>query len=137
MDLFSDHGSSTNASLDAYSRLCGMPGTKGEIDGGNVAKLYAAGDIDSIVRHNLEDIVSTAAVYLRLLLIRGTLTPLIYKLLATELLADALHWAPELAGFMERVDRARLLEVYVAPPAAASPGPAEPAQAPLPAATAG
>lgn len=126
MDLFSDHGSGSNPSLDAYSRLIGLPGTKGDIDGGNVAKLYADGDLTSIVQHNLEDLVSVAALYLRLLFVRGELTTSTYVTLATDLLADAVQQAPALASFIERVDRGRLLAVYVPPPPAPYPSPPEP-----------
>lgn len=120
MDLFSDHGSGSNPSLDAYSRLIGMPGTRGDIDGSNVAKLYAEGDLASIVRHNLEDIVSLAAVYLRLLYVRATFSAAEYRELAADLLDQAVKQGPDLAGFVERVNREKLLTVFELPAPAAT-----------------
>ena len=71
-DQLCDHGAGRRWSLDAAAKLIGWPG-KIDTSGGDVADLYAAGDIERIGSYCLEDVVQTAAVLLRSALLFGWL----------------------------------------------------------------
>jgi predicted PolB exonuclease-like 3'-5' exonuclease len=73
MDFLSDYGASKSAKLDVWSKLCGMPGKVG-VDGSQVAELMAAGKQVEVDNYCLCDVVQTAAVFLRTLLIQRSLT---------------------------------------------------------------
>jgi 3'-5' exonuclease len=67
-------GQASPAPLDLYAKLVGLPG-KGEVAGGDVQELYAAGDLDRIAAYCMTDVVQTYFLFLRHQLIEGALTP--------------------------------------------------------------
>ncbi len=105
MDFMSDFGASKNVRLDVYAKLVGFPGKVG-VDGSQVAPLVHAGKIDEVNAYCLCDVVQTAAVFLRVELLRGSIEKARYRELAMELLtfidADA-----RLKPVAEKIDRAR------------------------------
>jgi len=66
-------GSASSAPLDLYAKLVGLPG-KGEVGGGDVQALYAAGDLDRIAAYCMTDVVQTYFLFLRHRLVDGALT---------------------------------------------------------------
>lgn len=64
MEEFSERGASPRPRLDAAARLIGFPGKTG-VSGGDVARLVAEGRIEEVATYCLEDLVTTAAVFLR------------------------------------------------------------------------
>ena len=72
MDYIADFGAAKPARLDVIAKLCGMPGKVG-IEGKDVGPLVHAGRIDEVRKYCLCDVVQTAAVFLRLQLVRGEL----------------------------------------------------------------
>jgi predicted PolB exonuclease-like 3'-5' exonuclease len=78
MDFISDFGAAKNARLDTVAKLCGMPGKVG-VDGKDVGPMVHAGQIELVRNYCLCDVVQTTAVFLRVQLLRGELTPLGYQ----------------------------------------------------------
>lgn len=72
MDYLSDFGAAKPSRLDAVAKLCGMPGKVG-IDGKDVGPLIHVGRIAEVRNYCLCDVVQTAAIFLRLQLLRGEL----------------------------------------------------------------
>ncbi len=70
MDFVSDYGASKPCRLDIIAKLCGMPGKVG-VDGKDVGPLVHAGRIGEVRDYCLCDVVQTAAVFLRVQLLRG------------------------------------------------------------------
>ncbi len=105
MDFLNDFGAARSARLDVYAKLIGFPGKVG-VDGSQVAPLVHAGKIDEVNAYCLCDVVQTAAVFLRVELLRGTIERARYKELAAALLAfvDA---EPRLALIASKIDRER------------------------------
>jgi 3'-5' exonuclease len=105
MDFLNDFGAAKSARLDVYAKLIGFPGKVG-VDGSQVAPLVHAGRMDEVNAYCLCDVIQTAAVFLRVELLRGSIERTRYKELATALLAfiDA---DPRLAPVSEKIDRAR------------------------------
>lgn len=73
MDFVADYGASKASRLDIMAKLCGMPGKVG-VDGKDVGPLVHAGRIAEVRNYCLCDVVQTAAVFLRVQLLRGELT---------------------------------------------------------------
>jgi predicted PolB exonuclease-like 3'-5' exonuclease len=105
MDFLNDFGAAKSARLDVYAKLIGFPGKVG-VDGSQVAPLVHAGKLDEVNAYCLCDVIQTAAVFLRVELLRGSIERTRYKELATELLAfiDA---EPRLALIADKIDRVR------------------------------
>jgi len=105
MDFLSDFGAAKSGRLDVYAKLVGLPGKVG-VDGSQVAPMVHAGRIDEVNAYCLCDVAQTAALFLRVQLLRGVIDRARYVDLARGLLTffdgDA-----RLAPVMTNVDRAR------------------------------
>lgn len=71
-DQLADNGAAYGSGLDPVARLCGLPG-KRDTDGTQVGKLWADGQHDRVRRYCLEDVLTTAFLWLRFSLLRGVL----------------------------------------------------------------
>jgi 3'-5' exonuclease len=107
MDFLADFGAAKNARLDIYARLVGFPGKVG-VDGSQVLPMVHAGKIDEVNTYCLCDVVQTAAIFLRVELLRGNCDRDRYRELARSLLAFIDEQA-RLAPVAANVDRARFL----------------------------
>jgi predicted PolB exonuclease-like 3'-5' exonuclease len=106
-DWLADHGATRSGSLDALTRLIGLPGKTG-IDGSQVEGLYTAGQLDVVERYCLSDVAQTALLFLRFRLLQGALRPDAYKQATTALL-DGLAADARVADVLAGIDRAHLL----------------------------
>jgi predicted PolB exonuclease-like 3'-5' exonuclease len=107
MDFLADFGAAKNARLDVYARLVGFPGKVG-VDGSQVAPMVHAGKLDEVGAYCLCDVAQTAAIFLRVELLRGTYDRARYRELARTLLAF-IDEQPRLAPIADKIDRARFL----------------------------
>ena len=107
MDFLADFGAAKNARLDVYSKLVGFPGKVG-VDGSQVESLVLAGQIDDVNAYCLCDVAQTAAIFLRVELLRGSYDRARYRELAAALLAF-IDEQPRLAAVARKIDRARFL----------------------------
>ena len=107
MDFLADYGATKNTRLDIYAKLVGFPGKIG-VDGSQVASMVAAGRLDEVDAYCLCDVAQTAAIFLRVDLLRGCFDRARYGELARGLLAfiDA---EPRVDAVAKRIDRARFL----------------------------
>ena len=105
MDFLADFGATKNARLDAYARIVGFPGKVG-VDGSQVLPLVNAGKIDEVNAYCLCDVAQTAAIFLRVELLRGTFDRARYRELAAAMLAF-IDEQPRLALIRDKIDRAR------------------------------
>lgn len=107
MDFLADFGAAKSSRLDAYAKLVGFPGKVG-VDGSQVAPMVHAGRLDEVNAYCLCDVVQTAAIFLRVELLRGTYHRARYVELARGLLAfvDA---EPRVEPVAKAIDRARFL----------------------------
>jgi predicted PolB exonuclease-like 3'-5' exonuclease len=87
MDYLADFGAARPARLDTVSRLIGLPGKIG-VDGKDVGPLIHAGKLAEVQAYCLGDVFQTAAVFLRLQLVRGAL--------------DAAHYRDAMGALLER-----------------------------------
>lgn len=69
-DFLSEHGATKHISLNASARLIGLPG-KMDVDGSQVETLYKAGQLETIRKYCLADVVQTAFLFLRFRLLQG------------------------------------------------------------------
>lgn len=69
-DDLSDYGAGSGTKLDVVARSIGMPG-KLDVAGSDVAALHAAGKQTEIDNYCLADVMNTAAVMIRMALLRG------------------------------------------------------------------
>ena len=106
-DWLADHGAARAGSLDAVTRLIGLPGKVG-IDGSQVAGLYEAGEQDAIDRYCLTDVAQTALLLLRFRLLQGALEPDRYRATAGALL-DALAADARVGSVLAATDRAHFV----------------------------
>ncbi len=123
MDYLSDYGASRPASLDAVAQLIGLPGKRG-VEGRDVGPLVYRGKLADVHAYCLSDVIQTAALFLRVQLIRGVLDRAAYRR-ATEALLREAAADLRLAAVVAAVDRPRLLlgdGPDPAPEAAASEG---------------
>ncbi len=113
MDFLADFGAAKSARLDIYAKLIGFPGKVG-VDGSQVAPMVHAGRRDEVNAYCLCDVAQTAAIFLRVELLRGVFTREQYTAHAKGLLAffdtDA-----RLAPVTTKVDRGRFLLEAAAP----------------------
>jgi predicted PolB exonuclease-like 3'-5' exonuclease len=107
MDFLADFGAAKNARLDVYAKLVGFPGKVG-VDGSQVQPLVHAGKIDEVNAYCLCDVAQTAAIFLRVELLRGTYDRARYRELARAFLAFV-DDQPRLAPVASRIDRGRFL----------------------------
>jgi predicted PolB exonuclease-like 3'-5' exonuclease len=105
MDFLSDFGAAKSGRLDVYAKLVGLPGKVG-VDGSQVAPMVHAGRLDEVNAYCLCDVAQTAALFLRVQLLRGVLDRARYVDLARGLLTF-FDGDPRLAPVMANVDRAR------------------------------
>jgi hypothetical protein len=107
MDFLTDFGASRASRLDIVARSIGMPGKVG-VEGKDVGPMVHAGRLDEVQAYCLCDVVQTAAVFLRVQLVRGQLTREGY-LAAMRGLIDKIAADPRLEPVHQSLDRARLL----------------------------
>jgi 3'-5' exonuclease len=107
MDYLSDFGASRPARLDAVAQLIGLPGKRG-VEGRDVGPLVHRGKLADVYAYCLSDVIQTAALFLRVQLVRGVLDRATYRRATEALLREASADA-RLASVIEAVDRARLL----------------------------
>lgn len=107
MDFLADFGATKNARLDVYAKLVGFPGKVG-VDGSQVAPMVHAGKLEEVNAYCLCDVAQTAAIFLRVELLRGALDKARYRELARGLLAF-IDEQPRLAPVAEKIDRRRFL----------------------------
>jgi predicted PolB exonuclease-like 3'-5' exonuclease len=103
MDFLAGFGATKQARLDAYAKLVGFPGKVG-VDGSQVLPMVHAGKLDEVNAYCLCDVVQTAAIFLRVELLRGTFDRARYQELARGMLAfiDA---EPRLAPIADKIAR--------------------------------
>lgn len=104
MDHVADFGAAKPARLDVVAKLCGMPGKVG-VDGKDVGPLVHAGRLEDVRHYCLCDVAQTAAIFLRVQLVRGELDRETYldrmrRLL--DLVRNDGRLAPVAAGLNER-----------------------------------
>ncbi|MCU0681665.1 MAG: 3'-5' exonuclease [Polyangiaceae bacterium] len=107
MDYLSDYGASRPAPLDAVAQLIGLPGKRG-VEGRDVGPLVHRGKLADVHAYCLSDVIQTAALFLRVQLVRGVLDRPAYRR-ATEALLREAGGDPRLAAVVSAVDRERLL----------------------------
>jgi hypothetical protein len=108
-DFLADHGATRATSLDAAARLIGLPGKgKGEVDGSQVEALYQSGQLETLRRYCLSDVVQTAFLFLRQRLLAGHVDRDSYRSAARDLLA-LVEADGRLPRLVSGVDRPRLL----------------------------
>src|SRR5690606_26939921 len=108
MDFLADFGATRPARLDVMAKLCGMPGKVG-VDGKDVGPLVHKGRIDEVRNYCLCDVVQTAAVFLRVELLRGALSRDDY-VIAMRALLETIAAEPRIAtDLWPRIDQKRLL----------------------------
>ena len=73
MDFLADYGAAKSARLDVYAKVIGFPGKVG-VDGSQVAPMVHAGRIAEVNAYCLCDVAQTAALFLRVELLRGALS---------------------------------------------------------------
>lgn len=110
MDMMSDHGAALNASLDAASRVCGLPG-KLDGDGGKVADMAAAGKWEEIATYNAQDLVCVGVVYIRSRYLQGKMPSAFYRATMAAFIADLREQAPSLVPYLDLINMDRLLSV--------------------------
>ena len=72
MDHVADFGAAKPARLDVVAKLCGMPGKVG-VEGKDVGPLVHAGRLEDVRHYCLCDVAQSAAIFLRVQLVRGEL----------------------------------------------------------------
>lgn len=107
MDFLADHGATKTYSLDIAAKLIGMPG-KLDCKGADVQTMIDAGQIEQVRSYCLQDVAQTAALFLRVQLLRGVLEPVGY-VEAIEGLLKKIEGMPGLAPLLPLIDRDRLL----------------------------
>lgn len=107
MDFVADYGASKASRLDIIAKLCGMPGKVG-VDGKDVGPLVHAGRIEEVRNYCLCDVVQTAAVLLRVQLLRGELSRDAY-LAAMGNLVEVARSDPRVAPVVAGMNEERLL----------------------------
>jgi 3'-5' exonuclease len=107
MDYVADFGAAKPSKLDIIAKLCGMPGKVG-VDGKDVGPLVHAGKLTEVKHYCLCDVVQTAAVFLRVQLVRGELTVAAYRE-AMQALLDLVKSDPRVSPVASGMNEARLL----------------------------
>ena len=107
MDFLADFGAARPAKLDVVAKLIGMPGKYG-VDGKDVAPMVHAGKLAEVQAYCLSDVVQTAAIFLRLELVRGRIDTTAYRG-AMEALLAFVEADARVAPMLAHVQRGRLL----------------------------
>lgn len=121
MDYLADFGATRASRLDTIAKLCGMPGKIG-VDGKDVAPLMQAGRLADVESYCLCDVVQTAAVFLRVQLLRGELRRAAYIERMQQLIAT-IRDDPRLAPVASALNEPRLLLADQPPAAQVDPSP--------------
>lgn len=112
MDQLADLGPGRFQSQDIVCKAIGWPG-KGELDGSQVAGLYAAGELRKIAAYNLQDSVQLTAILSRYLLISGFWGPVQFLRCAGDLLRHV--GTNELLAPLRELDRSIYMGTVEAP----------------------
>jgi predicted PolB exonuclease-like 3'-5' exonuclease len=107
MDYVADFGAAKPSRLDVIAKLCGMPGKVG-VEGKDVGPLVHAGRLQEVRDYCLCDVAQTAAVFLRVQLVRGELEREVYLTVMAGLIA-AVKADARLAPVAQAMNEARLL----------------------------
>lgn len=109
MDVMSDYGATgrTGFKLDAVARAIGLPGKYG-VDGSLVAGMYTEGKQTEIDTYCMTDVIQTAFVYLRWVLVKGFIDLSTYQAKACGVLESARRDA-RLQEFCKLIDEHTLL----------------------------
>ena len=107
MDHLADFGAARPSRLDVVAKLCGMPGKIG-MEGKDVGPMVQAGRLAEVRNYCLCDVVQTAAVFLRVQLLRGALERNAY-LEAMQRLLHHVHGDERLAPIASAMNEKRLL----------------------------
>ncbi|MBN1610642.1 MAG: ribonuclease H-like domain-containing protein [Polyangiaceae bacterium] len=107
MDYLADFGAAKPSRLDVVAKLCGMPGKVG-VAGKDVGPMVHAGRISEVRNYCLCDVVQTAAVFLRVQLLRGELGREAY-ISAMRGLLDLVRTDPRVSAVAPGMNDARLL----------------------------
>jgi predicted PolB exonuclease-like 3'-5' exonuclease len=107
MDYLADFGAARPSRLDVVAKLCGMPGKIG-MEGKDVGPMVHEGRIAEVRNYCLCDVVQTAAVFLRVQLLRGALERSGY-LRAMEHLLHVVRGDERLAPVTSAMNEKRLL----------------------------
>jgi hypothetical protein len=107
MDFLADFGAARSSRLDAYAKLVGFPGKVG-VDGSQVLPMVHAGKLEEVASYCMCDVAQTAAVFLRVELLRGSFDRSTYRELGRGLLAF-IDQQPRLLPISTQIDRPRFL----------------------------
>lgn len=107
MDFLSDHGATKSLRLDHAARLVGFPGKVGT-DGSQVGPMLAEGKLREVGSYCLCDVVQTAALFLRVELLRGEVDRATFLGLGRKLL-DFIDSEPRLEAVAGKIDRPMFL----------------------------
>jgi predicted PolB exonuclease-like 3'-5' exonuclease len=107
MDYLADFGAAKSARLDVYAKLIGLPGKVG-VDGSQVQPMVHAGRLAEVSAYCLCDVAQTAALFLRVQLLRGIFDRARYAE-HMEALLQFFETDPRLAPVTGNLDRPRLL----------------------------
>jgi predicted PolB exonuclease-like 3'-5' exonuclease len=108
MDFLSDFGATRPARLDVMAKLIGMPGKVG-VDGKDVGPLIHKGRVEEVRDYCLCDVVQTAALFLRVELLRGAIDRPKYVTAARALLRHLSTHPRVHAALWEHIDLERFL----------------------------
>jgi hypothetical protein len=107
MEYLADFGAARASRLDTVSKLIGLPGKIG-VEGKDVGPLIHAGRVAEVQNYCLGDVFQTAAVFLRLQLVRGELDVPRYKACMRHLI-DRGAADPRIAPVIAASNQKRLL----------------------------
>jgi hypothetical protein len=107
MDYIADFGAAKPAKLDIVAKLIGMPGKVG-VAGKDVGPMVHAGKIQEVRNYCLCDVIQTAAIFLRVELVRGELDRDHYLQVMGELIS-LLRSDARVSAVAAGIDEARLL----------------------------
>jgi predicted PolB exonuclease-like 3'-5' exonuclease len=107
MDFLADFGAAKNARLDVYAKLVGFPGKVG-VDGSQVLPMVTAGRIDEVNAYCMCDVAQTAAIFLRVELLRGSFDLARYGELARTML-DFIDQQPRIEPVASKIARDKFL----------------------------
>jgi predicted PolB exonuclease-like 3'-5' exonuclease len=112
-DQLTDYGAVRPSSLDGLARSIGLPGKQG-VDGSQVEGLWLSGGLDQIRTYCMGDVVQTAFLFLRWLLLRGQFGrfgDLVTSTGIAEKLLTGIAETNQVPQLVEAIDRNRLLLV--------------------------
>jgi 3'-5' exonuclease len=107
-DAMSDFGACSKLGLDGMGKLIGCPGKFGDVTGASVAEAFAQWRFDEITSYCIGDAVTTAFLFLRWQLLKGTMGHDSYRAAAGDLMARC-EGEARLGQWVARVNRRVLL----------------------------